>query len=182
MSEPIRMVVVDDYRVAAIHTAFVNRSQGFTVVGAAHGAADRGGPAAAGPRRAVRGGGTGSSVRPARARERVAAGEVTGRVGDQPVQVSATLAGEGAAAAARQAQGAHGRRGAGPAAPGPASRSLSGRAGRRWCRPPHQSETVESGQAPTNGPALPPPGTPIIEDTDIGKSYGLRPSRAPVRV
>ncbi len=35
-----------------------------------------------------------------------------------------------------------------------------------------QSETVESGQAPTNGPALPPPGTPIIEVTDIGKSYG----------
>jgi response regulator of citrate/malate metabolism len=40
MSEPIRTLVVDDdFRVAAIHTAFVNRSQGFTVVGAAHSAA-----------------------------------------------------------------------------------------------------------------------------------------------
>jgi simple sugar transport system ATP-binding protein len=34
------------------------------------------------------------------------------------------------------------------------------------------SETVEAGQAPSTGPALPPPGTPIIEVTDIGKSYG----------
>jgi response regulator of citrate/malate metabolism len=41
MSEPIRTLVVDDdYRVAAIHTAFVSRSQGFTVVGAAHSAAE----------------------------------------------------------------------------------------------------------------------------------------------
>jgi response regulator of citrate/malate metabolism len=41
MSDPIRTVVVDDdYRVAAIHTAFVNRSQGFTVVGTAHSAAE----------------------------------------------------------------------------------------------------------------------------------------------
>jgi response regulator of citrate/malate metabolism len=41
MSEPIRTVVVDDdYRVAAIHTAFVNRSEGFTVVGDAHSAAE----------------------------------------------------------------------------------------------------------------------------------------------
>jgi simple sugar transport system ATP-binding protein len=37
---------------------------------------------------------------------------------------------------------------------------------------PQTSETVESGQAPSSGPALPPPGTPIIEVTDIGKSYG----------
>jgi response regulator of citrate/malate metabolism len=41
MSSEIRTVVVDDdYRVAAIHTAFVNRSQGFGVVGVAHNAAD----------------------------------------------------------------------------------------------------------------------------------------------
>jgi simple sugar transport system ATP-binding protein len=32
--------------------------------------------------------------------------------------------------------------------------------------------TAESGQAPSTGPALPPPGTPIIEVHDIGKSYG----------
>jgi len=41
MSEPIRTVVVDDdYRVSAIHTAFVTRSQGFAVVGTAHTAAE----------------------------------------------------------------------------------------------------------------------------------------------
>lgn len=39
MSEPIRTVVVDDdFRVAAIHTAFVERSEGFSVVGVAHSA------------------------------------------------------------------------------------------------------------------------------------------------
>lgn len=38
---PIRTLVVDDdYRVAAIHTAFVERSEGFVVVGRAHSAAD----------------------------------------------------------------------------------------------------------------------------------------------
>jgi response regulator of citrate/malate metabolism len=41
MNDPIRTVVVDDdYRVAAIHNAFVERSQGFTVVGTAHSAAE----------------------------------------------------------------------------------------------------------------------------------------------
>jgi response regulator of citrate/malate metabolism len=41
MNDPIRTVVVDDdYRVAAIHTAFVERSRGFTVVGTAHSAAE----------------------------------------------------------------------------------------------------------------------------------------------
>jgi len=38
---PIRTVVVDDdYRVAAIHSAYVNKSDGFDVVGEAHTAAD----------------------------------------------------------------------------------------------------------------------------------------------
>jgi response regulator of citrate/malate metabolism len=41
MTEPIRTVVVDDdYRVAAIHAAFLERSDGFCVVGTAHSAAD----------------------------------------------------------------------------------------------------------------------------------------------
>ena len=36
-----------------------------------------------------------------------------------------------------------------------------------------EQDTVQAGQAPSSGgPALPPPGTPIIEVTDIGKSYG----------
>ena len=37
-----------------------------------------------------------------------------------------------------------------------------------------EPETLEGGQAPeiVGGPALPPPGTAIIEVTDIGKSYG----------
>ncbi|GAB2990760.1 response regulator transcription factor [Nocardioides montaniterrae] len=41
MTGPIRVLVVDDdFRVADIHTAFVNRSDGFTVVGTAHTAAE----------------------------------------------------------------------------------------------------------------------------------------------
>ncbi|MFL6060709.1 MAG: response regulator [Marmoricola sp.] len=41
MTAPIRVLVVDDdYRVADIHTAFVNRSDGFEVVGTAHTAAE----------------------------------------------------------------------------------------------------------------------------------------------
>jgi response regulator of citrate/malate metabolism len=41
MTEAIRTVVVDDdYRVAAIHAAFLERSEGFCVVGTAHSAAD----------------------------------------------------------------------------------------------------------------------------------------------
>jgi simple sugar transport system ATP-binding protein len=37
-----------------------------------------------------------------------------------------------------------------------------------------EPETVDGGRAPeiVGGPALPPPGTPIIEVTDIGKTYG----------
>ena len=37
-----------------------------------------------------------------------------------------------------------------------------------------EQDTLEGGQAPeiAGGPALPPPGTAIIEVTDIGKSYG----------
>ena len=37
-----------------------------------------------------------------------------------------------------------------------------------------EQDAVGGGQAPENagGPALPPPGTAIIEVTDIGKSYG----------
>ncbi len=37
-----------------------------------------------------------------------------------------------------------------------------------------EKDTMESGQSPVaaDGPALPPPGTAIIEVVDIGKSYG----------